>query len=384
MRSWTIDGAFSIHAVWAGVDALLPTDRRSSGSRASRCSWSAWLVGCGTCAVYRSDRSRPTRRAGRPQPTRIASRLGLRVAVHVVESALVDAPAAVGWLRPVILLPIAALANLTPSQVEAILAHELIHIRRHDFLVNLAQSVAETILFFHPGVWWVSGQIRAEREHCCDDVAVQVCGDPVDYASALAELEAWRSRGTTLALAATGGSLTQSRATGTARADRTRSTVAELGRDAGVHRRLGRGDGRRLCVVVWPRHRRVGPQRPVKRKASSRSHHQTRLAGRSTDGPLRHLLLPRAHTESRTGRGVSRACVSADQRGAAVLHPLVQGPARFSSRRAATLRSRRIVPEVGGESDCPRRGDGLLGAQAQPCRHSRRGGTRPAVSPDHP
>jgi hypothetical protein len=105
-------------------------------------------------------------------------------------------------------LPIAALANLTASQVEAILAHELIHIRRHDYLVNVAQTVAETLLFFHPGVWWVSGQIRLEREHCCDDIAVQVSGDPVDYAAALAELEAWRSRGTTLALAATSGSLT--------------------------------------------------------------------------------------------------------------------------------------------------------------------------------
>src|SRR4029453_9537134 len=88
-----------------------------------------------------------------------------------------------------------------------ILAHELIHIRRRDYLVNVAQTVAETLLFFHPGVWWVSGQIRAEREHYCDDVAVQVSGDPVDYAAALAELEAWRSRGTTLPLAATSGSL---------------------------------------------------------------------------------------------------------------------------------------------------------------------------------
>jgi beta-lactamase regulating signal transducer with metallopeptidase domain len=139
--------------------------------------------------------------------THIASRLGLRIHVHVVESALVDAPAAAGWLRPVVLLPVAALAHLTPSQVEAILAHELIHIRRHDFLVNVAQTLAETILFFHPAVWWVSGRIRAEREHCCDDFAVQVCGDPVGYASALAELESWRSQGTTLALAATDGSL---------------------------------------------------------------------------------------------------------------------------------------------------------------------------------
>ena len=138
----------------------------------------------------------------------MGSKLGLRTAVHVVESALVDVPAAVGWLRPVILLPIAALANLTTFQIEAILAHELIHIRRHDYLVNLAQTIAETLLFFHPGVWWVSHQIRVEREHCCDDVAVEMCGDPVDYAAALAELEAWRSRGTTLALAATNGPLT--------------------------------------------------------------------------------------------------------------------------------------------------------------------------------
>ena len=104
-------------------------------------------------------------------------------------------------------MPIAALANLTPSQVEAILTHELVHIRRHDFVINVAQTLAETLLFYHPGVWWVSGRIRAEREHCCDDVAVAVCGDAVDYATALAELEAWRSSETILALAATTGLL---------------------------------------------------------------------------------------------------------------------------------------------------------------------------------
>jgi beta-lactamase regulating signal transducer with metallopeptidase domain len=94
---------------------------------------------------------------------RIASGLGLRTAVHVVESVLVETPATVGWLRPVILLPIAALANLTPSQVEAILAHELIHIRRHDYLVNVAQTVAETLLFFHPGVWRSRGLCDRSR-----------------------------------------------------------------------------------------------------------------------------------------------------------------------------------------------------------------------------
>ena len=138
----------------------------------------------------------------------LASRLGLRVAVRVVDSALVDTPTAVGWLRPVILLPIAAFANLTPAQVDMILAHELAHIQRYDYVVNVLQTFAETLFFYHPGVWWVSGRIRTEREHCCDDVAVDVCGDAVGYATALAALEAWRSREPTLAVAVTSGSLT--------------------------------------------------------------------------------------------------------------------------------------------------------------------------------
>ena len=78
----------------------------------------------------------------------------------------------VGWLRPVILLPASALTGLAPSQLEAVIAHELAHIRRHDYLVNLFQTTVETLLFYHPASWWISRQIRAEREHCCDDVAV--------------------------------------------------------------------------------------------------------------------------------------------------------------------------------------------------------------------
>ena len=116
-------------------------------------------------------------------------------------------PTVVGWLRPAILLPIAALAALSPSQVEAILAHELAHIRRHDYAVNVLQTLAETLLFYHPAVWWLSKRIRVEREHCCDDVAIAICGDPVGYAQALAELERWRSASPAMAMAATGGSL---------------------------------------------------------------------------------------------------------------------------------------------------------------------------------
>ncbi len=138
---------------------------------------------------------------------RLASRLGLSGAVRTVESRLVGAPTVVGWMRPIVLLPVAALANLTPAQVEAILAHELAHIRRHDYLVNLLQSLGETVLFFHPAVWWVSGRIRVEREHCCDDVALGVSGDRIGYAAALAALEEWRGREAMPALGATDGPL---------------------------------------------------------------------------------------------------------------------------------------------------------------------------------
>jgi uncharacterized protein (TIGR03435 family) len=138
---------------------------------------------------------------------RIASRLGLGRVVRIVELRQIDVPLVVGCLRPVVVLPIAALSSLNAAQVEAIIAHELAHVQRHDYLVNLMQTLAETLLFYHPAVWWLSARIRDEREHCCDDAAVAVCGDPVGYAAALAELEAWRGGALNLAAAATGGSL---------------------------------------------------------------------------------------------------------------------------------------------------------------------------------
>ena len=142
--------------------------------------------------------------AWQPVCDRIAASLTVKTIVRVAESALVETPSVVGWLQPVILLPVSALSGLTPAQVEAILAHELAHIRRHDFAINLLQSIAETLLFYHPAVWWMSARIRAEREYCCDDVAVAFSGDALNYASALAELETRRS---VMVLAASGGSL---------------------------------------------------------------------------------------------------------------------------------------------------------------------------------
>jgi beta-lactamase regulating signal transducer with metallopeptidase domain len=138
---------------------------------------------------------------------RLAAQLGLDVGFRIVESSLVDAPSVIGTMRPIILLPVAALTGLGPHQIEALIAHELAHIRRRDYAVNIAQTVAEALLFFHPAVWWVSARIRQEREHCCDDVAVETCGEPVDYAAALAELAAWRSRDLALSVGAADGSL---------------------------------------------------------------------------------------------------------------------------------------------------------------------------------
>src|SRR5207245_639661 len=122
-------------------------------------------------------------------------------------SALVEVPTLIGCLRPVVLLPASTLAGLSPAQLEALLAHELAHVRRLDYLVNLGQTTAETLLFYHPAVWWVSHRMRVEREHCCDDAAVAVCGDAVGYARALAELEGRRTLAPVLAVAADGGSL---------------------------------------------------------------------------------------------------------------------------------------------------------------------------------
>jgi hypothetical protein len=127
--------------------------------------------------------------------------------VRLLESAVVEVPSLIGWLRPVVLLPASALTGLTPRQIEAILAHELAHVRRHDYLVNLAQTVIETLLFYHPGVWWVSRRARVEREHCCDDLVVGVVGDARGYALALTRMEELRTEASEYALALTGGEL---------------------------------------------------------------------------------------------------------------------------------------------------------------------------------
>ena len=131
---------------------------------------------------------------------RIARRLGVRRSFRVLSSARVLVPAVIGWIRPVILLPAAVVAGMPATHLDAILAHELAHIRRSDFLVNVLQSAAEVLLFFHPAVWWVSRQIRIERELCADDLAVAVSGDRVTYAAALTSLESLRTESLAIAM----------------------------------------------------------------------------------------------------------------------------------------------------------------------------------------
>ena len=137
---------------------------------------------------------------------RLGALLGLTRAVGLHVSAMVQSPVVIGAWRPLVLVPVGMLAGLPAAQVEALLMHELEHIRRHDYLVNILQRVAEALLFYHPAVWWVSGHIRVEREHCCDDAAIAVGGDVLAYVNALAEL-AVSQPARLAAVAANGGSL---------------------------------------------------------------------------------------------------------------------------------------------------------------------------------
>jgi beta-lactamase regulating signal transducer with metallopeptidase domain len=137
----------------------------------------------------------------------IAARLRVSRPVRLLESALVEAPTVIGWLRPIVLVPASAWVGLSPAQLEALLAHELAHVRRHDYAVNFVQTAVETLLFYHPAVWWVSRTIRQEREACCDEIAAEICGDRREYAHALASMEALRGRDAQFAMAANGGDL---------------------------------------------------------------------------------------------------------------------------------------------------------------------------------
>jgi beta-lactamase regulating signal transducer with metallopeptidase domain len=138
---------------------------------------------------------------------RLSQQLNFKCTIRCLQSDDVKVPAVIGFWQPVLLVPLGMVTGLTPQELESILAHELAHIHRRDGLANLLQTVFETLLFYHPAVWWISFVIRTERENCCDDVAVTLCGDRFALAKALLRIEEARSSQTSLVLAASGGRL---------------------------------------------------------------------------------------------------------------------------------------------------------------------------------
>ena len=183
-----------IVALWA-IGVALVSSRTFMG----------WL---GTRRLVRHG-TKPVRQELLDLTDRLRASIGVRKIVRVLSSTRVAVPTLIGWLKPVILLPASVLANLPQSQLEMILAHELAHVRRNDYLINLLQLVIETLFFYHPAVRWMSRHVGQEREHCCDDMVVARCGQPVVYARALASLEALRGPVVSPALSATGGDLFQ-------------------------------------------------------------------------------------------------------------------------------------------------------------------------------
>lgn len=157
--------------------------------------WGLGVLVCTGRFVRGTWQARQLRKAGSSVPDRwqqqltvLANRIGLNGSLTFRQSRLVSVPTVAGWWRPVLLVPVGFLSGLPPSQVEAVLMHELAHVRRHDALVARLQAVCETLLFFHPATWWVSGRVRRAREACCDSVVVDSGVDRADYARALLAL----------------------------------------------------------------------------------------------------------------------------------------------------------------------------------------------------
>ena len=203
----------TVAAVWKGSVASAPDWLGSLGSLAIP-AWALGVILFSLRLAWGSRQVAVLRRSGEPAEgpvlavaAAIGSRLGLTRPVRLLITSLAEGPSVVGWIRPVILLPAATLVGLTPEQLEAVLAHEFAHIRRYDYLVNVLQMVVETLLFYHPAVWWTSARIRHERELCCDDLAVSLCGDPVCYARALTKLERLRTLAPKMAMGSNDGPL---------------------------------------------------------------------------------------------------------------------------------------------------------------------------------
>lgn len=182
-----------------------------------------WIVGTwGVCAVvlglrmiagllwlHRAAAVEASEPAWQARLDRMAQAAGIARTVRLRIVAGLASPVTFGWWRPVVLVPASLVSGMPPHLLEALLAHELAHIRRHDYLVNLLQNVVEALLFYHPAIWWISGRIRAERELVADTIAARQLGEPRRLALALSELERLQFSTQHLAQAANGGNLMQ-------------------------------------------------------------------------------------------------------------------------------------------------------------------------------
>ena len=119
----------------------------------------------------------------------VRKKVNLKKNIRVLQSATVSVPMVAGHFKPVILIPLSALSHIPAGQLEAIIAHEMAHIRRNDFLVNILQTIAESVLFFNPATWYLSSLMRKERENCCDDIALKAGYNAFDYARALLSVQ---------------------------------------------------------------------------------------------------------------------------------------------------------------------------------------------------
>jgi beta-lactamase regulating signal transducer with metallopeptidase domain len=180
--------------VWAWFGGVIALGFRAFGG---------WMV----ASQFARRHTRPAEQYWQERFAALLKRLRISRAVKLAVTSTARVPAVVGWLKPVVLMPATVFTGLTVEQIEALIAHELAHVRRHDYVINLLQTAAETLLFYHPAVWWVGRCIRNERENCCDDLAVELCGNPATYVRALTDLEQLRGKTPAFAMAADGGSL---------------------------------------------------------------------------------------------------------------------------------------------------------------------------------
>jgi TonB family protein len=209
--------AWAVVARQAGVAATQASGSPDWRAWFSRWALPAWALGVLLFSLRLAWASRQVaalRRRARPAEAAVLAavevvreRMNVARPVRVLISQAADCPAVVGWFQPAVLLPAATILGLTPRQLEAILAHEFAHLLRYDYLVNMLQTAVETLLFYHPAVWWASARIRQERELCCDDLAVASCGDALCLARALTRLERLRLAPAGLTLSSNGSPL---------------------------------------------------------------------------------------------------------------------------------------------------------------------------------